>query len=210
MKPILHSLLFALVWLASPACAQTVADTPEAVAGAMYSRMQAGDMVGAAELFDPAALKDLRGMLAPVIESLPKEESSAPAIRVLIGDASPETLKSASDAEFFAAILGGVIGRSGAELKSQEIIGSVPEGPELRHVVTRNTASAMGMTFTKMEVVSLHRVDGAWKVMLSGEMKGLAEAVRRRAGGSREQAGPGTGAAVEEPATGPATEPTGG
>ena len=179
MKTILRSLLLALLLPTAMVQAQAAADTPEAVAGALFSRMQGGDMRGAAELFDPAALKEFHDMLGPVVEMLADDGAASPAIGSLFGDASPKQLKSASDAEFFAAMLGGILGRSGVKLESQQVIGSIAEGPDLRHVVTRNTASGMGLTITEMEVVSLRRVDGAWRALLSGQMKGMADAIRR-------------------------------
>ena len=67
MKSILCTFALLLALFVPPARAQAVADSPEAVAEAMYARMQAGEMRGAAALFDPAALKEFRGMMAPVV-----------------------------------------------------------------------------------------------------------------------------------------------
>ena len=210
MKSILRALVVTLFLLAPASHAQAVADTPEAVAGAMYSRMQGGDMRGAAELFDPAALKEFHDMLGPVMGLLAEDGDATPMLGPLFGGASPKQLKSASDGEFFAAMLNGILGRSGVKLESQQILGSVAEGPDLRHVVTRNTASGLGMTMTEMEVVSLRRVDGAWRVLLSGQMKGMAEAIRRGldAAESKKSAPQGQRPRPARPA--PEAEPTGG
>ena len=193
MKSILCAFALLLALFVPSARAQAVADSPEAVAEAMYARMQAGDMRGVAALFDPAALKEFRGMMAPVVELLADQDAPAEAFEPLLGKVAPGQLKSASDADFFATMLGGIIGRSGARLESQQVIGSVAEGADLRHVLTRNTTSAMGMTFTKMEVVSLHRVDGAWRVLLNGDIKGMAEVMGRslRAASDAKSSAPG-------------------
>ena len=98
MKTILRSLLLALLLPTAMVQAQAAADTPEAVAGALFSRMQGGDMRGAAELFDPAALEEFHGMLGPVVELLADDGAASQAIGTLFGDASPKQLKSASDA----------------------------------------------------------------------------------------------------------------
>ena len=98
MKSILRALVVTLFLLAPASHAQAVADTPEAEAGAMYSRMQAGDMRGAAELFDPAALKEFHDMLGPVMGLLAEDGDATPMLGPLFGGASPKQLKSASDA----------------------------------------------------------------------------------------------------------------
>ena len=202
MKPSLLVLGLVLVLaLPAPLRAQQapVADTPEAAVGAMYAAMQRKDWKAAAAAFDPAALKEFRAMMAPILalgegQADGQGEAGSQALSALFGGLDPGALKTASDAEFFAAFFSGVIGASGVELKGQQVLGSVPEGEDVRHVVTRSSAAGMGVEMTKMEVVSMRRTAGGWRAMLSGELKGIAEALRMRmqpaAGTAQEPASP--------------------
>jgi hypothetical protein len=52
-------------------------------------------------------------------------------------------------------------------------IGSVPEG-DLVHVVCRAKLGLMGADTTKMEVVTLKRSNGSWRVLSNGDLEGLA------------------------------------
>lgn len=178
MKTLLLSLLLACLPL--PAFAQTApaTDTPEAAAAALYAAMQRSDWKGAAALFDPAALKEFRDTMAPLLE-LGADSPQAGALAMMFGGLEPAKLKAASDAEFFAAFFGGIVASAGVKLDRQQVLGSVAEG-DTRHVVTRNTASGMGMQITQMEVVSVRKTADGWRVLLSGEMKGMAEALSQR------------------------------
>lgn len=174
------------------AAAATAAQSPEAAATALYQAMKRKDWTGAAALFDPEALKEFRQALAPLFEAASADEASAAAISTLFGGMGQARLKAVSDAEFFAAFFGGVSAAAGVSLDSQQVLGSVAEHDDLRHVVTRNTASGSGLTLTKMEVVSTRRTADGWRILLSGDMKGMAQALKARmaAAGARGAANP--------------------
>ncbi|WP_242107002.1 hypothetical protein [Luteimonas aquatica] len=182
MKTMMFPLLLALVLGFAPACraqAPAGAGDPEAVAAELYARIKASDWKGAAALFDEDALKRFRGMLQPVVDAA--SASGQPGANALFDGADPASLKQAGDAEFFAAFMGGMMARlssMGGGISASQILGSVPEGEDLRHVVTRTSATAMGIGITKMEVVSLRRRGGAWKVLLNGEIEGMAKAMQ--------------------------------
>lgn len=195
-------LVFVLVMMLAPtaAFAQGVVDTtkPEAVAAELYTRLKASDWKGAAALFDDGALKSFRGMLQPIADAASASDQGGSA--ALFGEIKPEALKQASDAEFFAMFMGNMMSRLsslGGGLGPSQVIGSVAEGEDLRHVVTRTNAKAMGISVTKMEVVSMRRHGDAWKVLLNGEMEGMAKAIQAMAAA---KAGAGTPAEDDEPA----------
>lgn len=198
MKTLLLSLLLACLPL--PAFAQTApaTDTPEAAAAALYAAMQRGDWKGAAALFDPAALKEFRGTMAPLLE-LGADGAQAEALAMMFGGLEPAELKAASDTAFFAAFFGGIVASTGVKLDQQQVLGSVAEG-DVRHVVTRNTVSGMGIRLTQMEVVSARKTADGWRVLLSGEMKGMAEVLSQRL---KMEAAPEAGASEAEMEAGP-------
>lgn len=176
------ALAIALACGSSGALAQSVRTaSPEAMVEAMSRAMAAGDWTAAAASFDPQALKDFRALLMPVLERLPADQAEAMAASVFSRQ-SVARLRNGSDAEFFAAFMAGMMAMGGGRLEASQVIGSVAEGSDLRHVVVRNRASASGLSMTKMEVVSVRRTPEGWRVLLKGEMKGLAEAMVRRLG----------------------------
>lgn len=184
----LAALLWAPLAQAADAAAAVDLSQPEAVVEAMSGRAQARDWKGVAALFDPAALKDFRGLLAPLVALAAKEAPEAgagpdPRLALLFAGMDAKQLAGASDADFFAAYMGGMVNMAQADVGKTEILGSVAEGEDRRHVVVRSTASAMGIAITKMQVVSLrHRAEG-WRIELSGDVRGMAEAMNRQLSG---------------------------
>lgn len=179
----LACLLLALAWsLPSTAATLTPEMTPEAVAAEAHARMRAGDWNGAAEAFDPAALKEFRQMFAPILEG----EGGDFMVAGLLGEGrTAADAKKMNDVEFFAAFIrsmsgGGLAGLGGRiALGDQQILGSVPEGAGLTHVVARTSVDAMGINISRMEVVTLRRTAQGWRLALSEEMQGFAELMRK-------------------------------
>lgn len=153
--------------------------TPEQVATESYARMRAGDWSGAAETFDPAALKQFREFFGVRGEPSPM----TPMLQALFGIEDGESLDTLDDAAFFAGFLKSMLGRMGGmvSMGGQQILGGVPEGADRMHLVTRTTAEAMGVRMTNMEVVSLNRTRGGWRMALSGQMEGMATLFRKAA-----------------------------
>lgn len=148
----------------------------EQVAAEAYARMRAGEWESAAETFDPAALERFRGMMAPILEG-PVGEAMA---TMFFGKGKTgRDLAKMSDTAFFSGFMRNVSGVGGAKLQGQQILGSVPEGTDRQHLVTRATAEAMGVRMTQMEVVTLNRTPQGWRLALSGELEGMAQALRR-------------------------------
>lgn len=58
------------------------------------------------------------------------------------------------------------------------MIGSVPEGSEMVHVVTRNIAKVETLSMTKVEAITLHRTSQGWRLALTGDLEGLAETLQ--------------------------------
>ncbi len=159
------------------------ADGPSAAVRQYIDAVGAGRYEEMAALMDPAALEKLRDMLLPVLLEVP---ASAGATGVLLLDGVPnaEKARQLSGSEFMAAFFKGIARQNPAfgeamRSASGEIIGSVPEGTGLVHVVCRSRAKAGDITMTKMTVVSVLRVGDTWRIVLSGEIEGLAESIRK-------------------------------
>lgn len=167
--------------------------TPEQVAAEAYARMKAGDWEAAAETFDPKALASFRSMMQPLLDTL-TGQAQAPAkdddarraaaagaemfLAILFSPAtSVEEVKALSDAEYLGRVMKNATGLSGVNLDDQQILGSVAEGPDTVHLVTRTKASAEGIAITEMEVITLNRTPAGWRLAMSGEMTGMAEAL---------------------------------
>ena len=170
----------------------TVDMPPEQVAREAYRRMQTADWVAAAETFDPAALKRFRELLLPVLDAVGvsgkeppagKKQDSASAgalmLWVLFAPAtSVEEIKALSDREVFARIMANTMSLASAKLEGQQVIGSVAEGADMVHVVTRHVARVESASMTKVEAITLHRTAQGWRLALTGDLEGLAETLQ--------------------------------
>ncbi len=201
------TLLLALA-LSSGAAARTAepaaAALPEAVVESYTKALQAGDYLKSTDFMHPEALEKFRGMVLPLVESVGAESASL--LPLFKGVADVAALKKLSPAEFFASFLGGLTAANPAVLAalssgSMAALGSVAEG-EMLHVVCRTSLGFEGIKINKMNVVSLKRAAGNWRVLLSGEIEGMAEALRKAFAGA-------TASAAEPEPAAPAPPPEG-
>lgn len=181
MMPLrLRSVLLAFSILAF-ACPLLAAElTPdlsaEQVAAESYARMSAGEWDRAAETFDPAALKQFREMIAPILEG-PMGEGM---VGMFYGAGkTADDIRKMNDTAFFAGFMRNIAGGVAVSLKGQEILGSVPEGADRLHLVTRASVEAMDIRMTQMEVVTMNRTPQGWRLALSGKFDGMAQAMRK-------------------------------
>ncbi len=186
------SLSLALLYAGPALAAELTTETPpEQVAREAYARMQAADWVAAAETFDPAALKRFREWLLPVLDAADaagkdragKAQSAQTdgtfMLWVLFAPAtSIEEIRALSDREVFARIMANTMSLASARLDGQAVIGSVTEGPEMVHVVTRNSAKVEADTIAKVETITLKRTAQGWRLALTGDLEALAETLQ--------------------------------
>lgn len=159
--------------LISPACAQT----PSELTTSYFTLLQKEDYKTAAAYFENRTLTEFRAMMG-FLKELP-EKLSADVYPQFFGEGqTKETVAAMSDLDFFAHFLSGVMGQAKAFgdviLDNLEVLGEVPEGKDVIHVLTRSRAKMGEMEIEGMEVISFRRVDGKWKALLSGKMKGMA------------------------------------
>jgi hypothetical protein len=170
---------------ASSSATPSSGDTPEAVGRQYAQAMRAGDWSKAAGLMHPEALRKLRALMAPIAEA----DSSGEVARTLFQVQSARELATLSDAELFTRLFAFLMTRS-PELKESlggadmTMIGHVAEGPDVVHVVYRFRMPVRGITVEKIETMSMRRNGESWRVLLTGDIEGLAAALRARAGGA--------------------------
>jgi hypothetical protein len=186
------SLSLALLYAGPALAAELTTETPpEQVAREAYARMQAADWVAAAETFDPAALKRFREWLLPMLDAADaagkdragKAQSAqtdgAFMLWVLFAPAtSIEEIRALSDREVFARIMANTMSLASARLDGQAVIGSVTEGLDMVHVVTRNSAKVEADTIAKVETITLKRTAQGWRLALTGDLEALAETLQ--------------------------------
>lgn len=165
--------------------ASALAGTATEAARDYYSKLRAGDYDGAAEAFHPAELESFRKMLGFMTE-LP-DETAAEVLATFFGKgATKESVTELSDADFFASFFSGVMKQAqvtgDVAFGDLEVLGEVPEGDDIVHVVTRNEIGVGKLKIKSMEVMSFKKSGEAWKTMLTGEMTGMAAQVKAALG----------------------------
>lgn len=136
----------------------------------------------------PEALADFKDMLWPVLELEAKELDSF----AFSGNAQSLGLKfddnglvPMTPSELFTSVLKSLerlapgFEKAFAEMQ-EELIGEVKEGDTLVHIVSRVHFSIGTLSTTLMQVSSLKRSENGWKMILSGEFKGLAESLSQQ------------------------------
>lgn len=164
-----------------PVCsAQTVAATPEEVAREMLTLTRAGDWPGYAKLLHPEALVALQRMFHDVVVG----DTSHEAGKQLFGVADVAAFDALPASEVFQRLMATLtrIPQFAAALASAEgvVVGSVPEGADLVHVVFRVSASADSLTFSRVSAMTLRKFEGQWRALLSGNIEGIAAALAGR------------------------------
>jgi len=153
------------------------AQTPSKVAASYFRVLQEENYELAAGYFEEETLAEFREMLS-FLDELPGDLAAGIYPQFFGEGETPESVAAMDDRTYFAHFLGGMMAQAkalgGVSLDRMEILGEVPEGDEVVHVLTRSRASVGEMEIEGMEVISFRRVDEEWKALLSGKMKGMA------------------------------------
>jgi hypothetical protein len=172
------ALVSALLVLATAA----QADTPEESARAYFNALKSTGLGAVADFTHPAELQRFKAMVLPIYQA--EAQAGQGELRKLTfgAEATLAQVESAEPAAFMRGFMNIIASRAGAvglQFESIEVLGSVAEG-ETVHVLTRMRMAASPMTITKMEVVSLKKQGEDWKLMLSGQFEGMAQALAGR------------------------------
>jgi hypothetical protein len=157
------------------------AETPEQRARMYFSAIGEGKYTEAAGHVEPGQLKEFRAAIE-VYEGLPADQLRDFVKTVFGKDETPESVKAKSDSQFFAAFLDSVTRQAaavgGLRVNAPEILGQVKEGEDVVHLVTRNRVGVGSVEVEAMEVLSLKKHGEEWRVLMSGELKGLPDQIR--------------------------------
>ena len=176
-----HILPFVLLVCSSVAL---VAQTPEQVVTAYFDKMKSGGLNTVASLMHPDELRKFRQMLMPVVESSLAADSKDRIFAIFGDPNSPGKMRALDELQFMNVFMELVLKLNpgmDAMLKDAVIqtLGHVREN-DIKHVVVRTKMKGEGLEIEQMSVVSVKDYEGVPKLTLTGEMKGLAEALKRR------------------------------
>ncbi|WP_089728840.1 hypothetical protein [Candidatus Thiosymbion oneisti] len=158
------------------------ASTPEELSKSYFDFMKEDQWDKLVELYDPSALRDMREMLS-FFSEVPDEMAPQMLAQFFGPGMTKATLKTMSDTDFFSSFFKGVMAQAEQlgqlEFKQVDILGTVPEGENLRHVLARTHAKLGDMTMETMEVVSFKKTEGGWKILMQGKIKGMAQQLKK-------------------------------
>lgn len=189
MKSLFHLLSLILLWSLlshTPAAAQTT-EPPEAVAQAYLDASRKADWEKIASLMHPDALKQLRGLFAPLF-ALSETEKSLGFSEFLIGVKTKAEFDQMSNAAVFQKLFGGIFAgipgvKEALSASAFDLLGSVQEKPDTLHFVFRaNTKFELPnlrepIPFNKLDVMTLRRFENTWRVDLKGDIEMMMKAL---------------------------------
>lgn len=156
------------------------ADTPEQVYQQYFTTIKQQGVVAATDFIHPDELARFKQMLSPIFEVGDQKTKDGLAQAVFGKTATPASVQTMSPADF----LRGFMRLSDQENKSKQIslgdtkvIGSVKEG-DIVHLVTRHSAGTAGVSMTELEVVSMKPYGNSWKLLMSGKLEGIGQAIK--------------------------------
>lgn len=167
---------------ARPAHAQ---QTPEEFAVAYMDATRAADWSRVASFMHPDALKQFKEMFAAIATI----DTTGQVLTNLFGVSSAAEFAAASPDSIYTGFMTAMIALSpdlGAALSgsTMQTIGHVEEqATGLTYVVFRMQVPAEGITVSQVDVVPLKKHGGDWKAMLTGDVEGMAAAIKQRLGG---------------------------
>lgn len=179
MKYIYLLLCWAII--SQPCIAQ---DTPEAVVDTYFERVASGGINQIGSLMHPDELSKFRSMMAPIVSQALSSPGEAEAFAIFADSSNAQQMKSFSSVAFMNTFMEWIVRMQPGFTEvfknaTVETLGHVIEG-EKKHVVVRMTMSVEGIEIEKMTVLSIKDFNGQPRMMLTGEMKGVAEALQQR------------------------------
>lgn len=171
------SLLLLATFTSLPALAtESVEESPKAVAERLSATLKKGDWEAYSNLMHPDALTRFRNMFAPLAE-LPEAQE---VLSSLFGVDEPEEFPKLTDRQVFVRLMANLeenVPGFGEAMRNLEmtVIGQVPEGKELMHVVFRSDTAVDKLTVTSTDVLTLRRTPQGWRALLTANIEGLAE-----------------------------------
>lgn len=178
-----------LVVLAVPVHGQTQATAreknPEAVATRALAALKENRIADFAKSMHPEALKQLKVTLLEIVTEAEKQERVDEVLTIFKNVKSADDLRKLDDVAFFTAFFEGVMQlqprvRDALRGTTLDVIGHVPEGLDVIHVVYRGTVTQGDVKVSKMSVMSLKAHGDDWGMLLTGDIEGMAAMLKRQ------------------------------
>lgn len=174
-----HRLLLALGWCAVAFPGATAAQgTPEETAQRFFDGLSRLRWSQVSAEMHTGALDEFHLISRQLVESLRGDS-----ILIQLYDASLEEWSSWSSREVFERSMAGLTRYARGLMESQvmtdfRVLGTVPEGDTIRHVVYRETTDHMGTVIQAAPTTTLVLEGGAWRVRENAELVVLRVALR--------------------------------
>ena len=171
--------LLALTALAAAAPAPSAAQpTPEETAQRFFDGLSRLRWQQVSAQMHTEALAEFHLISRQLVESLRGDS-----ILIQLYDASREEWENWSGREVFERSMAGLTRYARGLMESQvmtdfRVLGTVPEGDTIRHVVYRETTDHMGLIIEAAPTTTLVLEDGAWRVRENAELAVLRVALR--------------------------------
>ena len=157
------------------------AESASETATEFYDLVRQENYNAAARYYDPAALREFRQLMS--FENEITDQTKRLYYRAFFDpDLTDESINKLSDSEYFASFWRGVLSSDtvsqSLNYKNVEVIGEVMEKEDLAHVVTRNWITVGTDQIEIIEVPSFNKIEGVWKIRMSGKLKSIAILLR--------------------------------
>jgi hypothetical protein len=169
----------ALAWVVAGAA--QAQETPERVVERYFQSFRDRDFAANAALMDPAALRELHATMASLVAAAGDDPGGE--LVATFGVASAAELRALPPAVLYERMLRSTLGDremagvlTSAELR---VLGHVPEGDDVVHVVYRMRMSHAGIELDQVQLAPLRRTADGWRVMLTGSLAGMMQGMGR-------------------------------
>lgn len=169
--------VLALGFLAAPTLQAQGAGSPRAVAERVLGALASRNATAFVSDMHPEALAAFKSGVVRGLSQVTAAEDKAEAENFFQGSEKFDQLSSMPADRFFSAYMGGVFQRmrqEGDVRVNYAVLGEVPEGTNLVHVVYRGRITAGDRSLSDVDILTLRRSPGGWKALLSGELRALA------------------------------------
>jgi hypothetical protein len=177
MKTMLRALPALLVLAFAPAL--TAQATPEAVVQRYFDSFRTGDYAGNVALMHPEALQSMKETMSGLV-ALPGA-AEEPGFQEMFGVSTIAEFNQLDPAVLFERIIRSQLEdpemREIMSGSQTTVLGHVMEGDSVAHVVYRMRMTVGEMEMDQVQVAPLKRADGEWRVLLTGSLAGMMNAV---------------------------------
>lgn len=181
----LAALLSLLLLLNVPTPTLAADATPKEVVIDYLAAWKNEGLPATAPLFSPASHKEIAGMMRDLLFAGPPEQSAAMREALLGPNSTKDAVAAMPNADLMKTFL--LLNdmsmkrmRSGIEVKSYSVLGSVEENSKLVHVVARTKMSVADQELDRVSVFSTEKVDGTWYIGMQTDMAAALRAMKRQ------------------------------